>query len=231
VNVGVPGMSTGQVLERLPDLVRRYEPDLILVWAGVNNSWNRAGERGEHSELAVRLDRLAAHTRVYRLARTWLHDRRLDRDRAVHDQRRAWEVLDPQNALRGEGAFTVRREDGVIETMEHDRDEQTPADAVWQQRTERDYAAIARYARAAGLPVAFIGYPLGEIGVAAVVNRALRNVAQAEDVPVVDAAASALRIPFEERHFLWAGHPDGRMYGEIARDVLPVVLRSLPPEG
>jgi hypothetical protein len=231
VNVGIPGMNTGQVRERLPDLVRRYEPDLILVWVGINNSWNRAGEQREQSDLLVRLDRLAGHARTYRLARIWLHDRQLDRDRAAYAGGRTWEIVNIEHAFTGKDKFTVRRQDGVIETIQHDGDAEPSEGTEWQERTEHDYAAIVRYARAAGIPIAFVGYPLGDIGVGGVANRALRKVTAALDVPLVDSAASVARVPREEQNFLWAAHPDGRMYGEIARDILPVVLRHLPPHG
>ena len=35
LNLGVPGMNTAQVLRRLPVLVARFDPDLVVVWAGV----------------------------------------------------------------------------------------------------------------------------------------------------------------------------------------------------
>lgn len=230
VNVGIPGMNTAQVRARLPDLVRRYEPDVILVWSGINNSWNRAGHYNEQSDLLVRLDRLASHARTYRLARIWLHDRQLDRDRAVDAGGRAWEIVNVENGFTGKDKFTVRRHDGVIETLQHDGDAEPSSGTEWQAQTERDYAAIIRYTRAAGIPIAFIGYPLGDLGVGGVANRALRKVTEAHDVPLIDSAKSVARVPLEEQNFLWAAHPDSRMYGEIARDILPVVLRySSPP--
>ena len=42
LNRGIPGMSTAQVRNRLPLLLTRYQPDLVILWAGVNNSWNTA---------------------------------------------------------------------------------------------------------------------------------------------------------------------------------------------
>ena len=229
VNVGVPGMNTRQLLERLPDFVRRYEPDVILVWGGVNNSWNHAGGHGESSALLVRLDRLASHARTYRLARTWLHDRQLDRDRAAYSGGRAWEIVGTEGAHTGKDKVTLRRYDGVLETLQHEGDTEAETTGEWGPGAETDYRAMVRWARAAGIPIAFIGYPLGEIGIAAIVNGALRNATAAEGVPLIESAKSVLRVPYEERNFLWAAHPDGRMYGEIAQDVLPVVLRLRPP--
>ena len=42
VNLGLPGMSTTQVLNRLPDNVDRYRPDVVIIWCGVNNGWNES---------------------------------------------------------------------------------------------------------------------------------------------------------------------------------------------
>ncbi len=226
VNVGIPGMNTAQVRARLPDLVRRYQPDVILVWAGINNSWNRAGDYREQGDLLVRLDRLASHLRTYRLGRIWLHDRQLDRVRAARAGGRTWEVIHVDNPFTGKDTFRVRRHDGVIESIQHDGDPTPSAGGEWQARTEQDYAAIIRYARAAHVPIAFISYPLGDIGVGGIANRALRKVTAAQGVALIDSAKSVARVPPEERHFLWAAHPDGRMYGEIARDILPLVRLS-----
>jgi hypothetical protein len=227
-NVGVPGMNTAQLREWLPDFVRRYEPDVILVWGGVNNSWNRAGEHGKPEGVLVRLDRLASHARTYRLARVWLHDQRLERDRAARAGGRAWEIVDVEGRFSGKDKFKLRRYDGVVETLQHDQAPEPPSDTDWQAGAEADYLAIIRYARASGIPIAFIGYPIG--GVGGIANRALRNVTGAHGVPLVDSEKAVARVPAQERNFLWAAHPDGRMYGEIARDVLPVVLQLRPPD-
>jgi lysophospholipase L1-like esterase len=37
INLGIPGMSTTQVRQRLPANVARYGPDIVLVWCGANN--------------------------------------------------------------------------------------------------------------------------------------------------------------------------------------------------
>jgi hypothetical protein len=45
-------------------------------------------------------------------------------------------------------------------------------------------------------------------------------------VPVVESGRSAARVPPEQRKLLWAGHPNGAIYGEVARDLVPIVLAS-----
>jgi hypothetical protein len=77
VNLGVPGMSTTQVRNRLPLQVARYRPDVVIVWAGVNDYWNTGETPGDGS--LGRLEALAIRSRLYRLVRVWLHDRALER--------------------------------------------------------------------------------------------------------------------------------------------------------
>ena len=40
LNVGIPGMNTAQVLNRLPVNLARWQPDILILWCGVNNTWN-----------------------------------------------------------------------------------------------------------------------------------------------------------------------------------------------
>ena len=78
LNLGVPGMNTSQVRTRLRDALAAHHPELVLVWCGVNNAWNR-GESTVEAGWRPALDRWLLHLRTYRLVRVLLHDRRLDR--------------------------------------------------------------------------------------------------------------------------------------------------------
>lgn len=62
VNHGVPGRNTAQILGAIDDDVAESRPQLVLVLAGLNNSWNAAAP--------TFFDRL----RVVRLAKILLHD-------------------------------------------------------------------------------------------------------------------------------------------------------------
>jgi hypothetical protein len=44
----------------------------------------------------------------------------------------------------------------------------------------------------------------------------------------VDSPVAQARVPDAQRKFLWAGHPNGAIYREIARDAA-AILRSAPP--
>lgn len=68
VNLGVPGSNSAQVVGRLPQYLRSYKPNLLIVLTGVNDYWNPAevAEPGEEG-LGARLHRLLLRLRTYRL--------------------------------------------------------------------------------------------------------------------------------------------------------------------
>jgi hypothetical protein len=82
-------------------------------------------------------------------------------------------------------------------------------------------------ARQAGARVVLVAYPFG-IGAFEAANRALRRVALASGVPLIETSAAFARVPPEHRHLLAGGHPNGVIYGEIARDLAATVLT--PPD-
>jgi hypothetical protein len=222
VNLGIPGMSTTQVRHRLPDEIRRYRPDMILVWCGINNQWNRAESENGSQGILGQLDGLASRSRLYRLVRVALHDRQLDHDRTIASDGQKWEIIGVDKPLTGNATYTVRRPDGMIERITHRKEGTKISGRAMAPVLEEDYGAMAAHAHAAGVRIAFMAYPL-EVGATSVVNGALRRVAADRGVPLLETAASIERVPPTERNFLWAAHPNGRMYREIAKDLLPLV--------
>jgi hypothetical protein len=152
VNLGVPGLSSTQVRNRLPVWLSRYQPDVVVAWSGVNDSWN-VSELGEtQGGLRLALEQLALRSRVYRLLRVKLHDLALERD--ALRSRRVWEVEKVEGALSLEETWTVRR-DGRIERITHERlgpDRYAPDAEVEARRVRlhRDGEHRARGRRSAG---------------------------------------------------------------------------------
>ena len=95
-------------------------------------------------------------------------------------------------------------------------------------RATRNYLAMAGWAKSAGIPLAFITYPV-EVGAFAAVNRAIRAAAAETGIPVIESRYSLAGLPPEKRKLEWNAHPNGWMYREIARDVAELVLTTLPP--
>jgi lysophospholipase L1-like esterase len=230
VNLGVPGLSSTQVRNRLPVWLARYQPDVVVAWSGVNDSWNVSELDETQGGWRLALEQLALRSRVFRLLRVKLHDLALERD--AERGRRVWEVARVEGALSLEETWTVRR-DGRIERITHERlgPDQYAPDAEVEARAEADYAAMASIARAAGAALVLVEYPL-DAGMFAAANRAMRRIGERLAVPVVDSPASQARVPPEKHEWLWAGHPNGAIYHEIARDAEEVVRRAArPPPG
>lgn len=79
MNLGVPGMNTSQLRNRVPEWIARYDPDVIIVWAGVNKEWNVAEADDDNFGLLDRLDQVALTSRLYRWFKVWNHARGLER--------------------------------------------------------------------------------------------------------------------------------------------------------
>jgi lysophospholipase L1-like esterase len=230
VNLGVPGLSSTQVRNRLPLWLARYQPDVVVAWSGVNDSWNVSEVDQTRGGLALRLEQIALRSRVYRLLRVKLHDLALERDLA--QSRRVWEVAGVEGALSEEETWTVRR-DGRVEKITNRRlapDTYAP-DAEIEARAEADYAAMAGTARAAGAALVLIQYPM-DAGMFAAANRAMRRAGERFGIPIVDSPAAQARVPPDQHEWLWAGHPNGAIYREIARDAEAIVRETArPPPG
>jgi lysophospholipase L1-like esterase len=229
VNLGVPGLSSTQVRNRLPVWLARYQPDVVVAWSGVNDSWNVSELDQTRGGIRLALEQLALRSRAYRLLRVKLHDLALERDAMG---RRVWEIAGVEGALSMEETWTVRR-DGRLERITNRRlapDTYAP-DAEVEARAEADYAAMAGMARAAGAALVLVEYPM-DAGMFAAANRAMQRAGARLGIPTVDSPAAQARVPPEEHEWLWAGHPNGAIYREIARAAEPIVRSAArPPPG
>lgn len=218
LNLGVPGMNTAQVRSRLPVQVSRYRPDLVVVWAGINDLWNRASD-GAVGTGWTSLDVLASHSRLYRFAQVLVHDLTLDRDVTAH----ATELARHDVQTDGEGVdtlFTIRA-GGRVEQLRHEGGDQRTNEEL-QASVERNYEALILWTKEAGVKLLFITYPVHFAGFAAA-NRGILAVASRHGIPVLESRLVLARIPPEQRTLLWGAHPRAPVYREIARDLVPLV--------
>jgi hypothetical protein len=73
VNLGIPGLNSGYVLNRLEAQLFQLRPQLVMVWVGINNLWNVAERGTPELEEGVAgawgsLRRALLKLRLYRLA-------------------------------------------------------------------------------------------------------------------------------------------------------------------
>lgn len=227
VNQGLPGMNTAQIRERLPVWIQRYQPDIVVVWAGVNNAWNRADMENGDRPVTAWLRGLLSRVRLYRLARVWIHDRELAKYVPEGPDDRVWHRWRSQGDMGPRPLYEMKH-DGVIEIIRHVR-ERPEADAEGTRRiaqsAERDLSFIAGYARSAGVELVFITYPLSASWFLTASQATLRA-AEQHDVPVVETGPSVARLPVEDQDWLPDAHPGPHIYREIARDVAAAVLEA-----
>jgi len=227
VNLGVPGISSTQVRRRLAANVARYEPDLVIVWCGVNDYWNTTEIDDADAAWSARLDSLALRSRLYRFVRVWQHDRAIS---ASTESLRTGGIHQRLDLQEGKGwgaspdATVTFHHGGHAETI------RTVADGLVEgaEASERSYQQLrlmAAWLDAAGVGLILVRYPLAEMPPFGPANRAMERVASEFSLPIVDSRGAIARIPEERREWQSMSHPSGPMYREIARDLVPMVVQ------
>ena len=227
VNQGLPGMNTAQLRKRLGIWLQRYRPDVVVVWVGVNNGWNRAEVEDPAGLGWARLDGVLSRLRAYRLVRVWLHDRELKRYVPKDRSERVWHRVAEKGVFGPRPRFTIRH-DGVVEEIRHDREqshvEREGEDLVEAQlQIQRDYEIMVTYARSAGVRLVFIAYPIRAHWFE-LANRAVRDTSRRYDIPLVETGLAVGRVPQEKQDWSADLHPGSNLYREIARDVAAVII-------
>jgi lysophospholipase L1-like esterase len=226
-NLGLPGQSTRQVLDRLPKQLAVYRPNLVLVWAGLNNFWNLKGRQNDPDGPQFRFS--LNDLRVYRFFNLF---RAAQQTEATFDQRRLdnWVV-------EGEFPKVTRWHitgPGVDETLEMPIVRGNLDPGTVESVTRDDLTRIVGLGREHDTPVVLFDYPFAVTDVAQAVNAAIRDVAADTATPLVDTGpiAAELRrrrvtdLSFKDMH------PKPALYRAIAWDAARVLLRDrLVPEG
>ncbi len=219
VNLGVPGMNTPMVANRLEGQIARLHPDLVIVWAGVNSFWN------------------AAETEAWE---GWTNGPRawLFRLRTVRFAAAAWFNMTGFEHARAEvlewgddGPIWQFGEERLVMKTGRGEPDWLPEERV-RRGLENDYARMIRTARAHETPIFFVTYPY-EAGIFGIANEMLRAVAAEHGVKVI-AAESALERArsdgFTTQDLVvdaMGPHPRALLYRYIVEQMLPDVAGLL----
>ncbi len=230
-NLGMPGMTTGHVVQLLERELAGSRPDAVLVLAGVNNAW---GWRGDQD-----VERGAApeppwyeELRLWKTARLLRH-RLATRGAAADPFDPAGRVRPgdlaaaPAGPGRGERIDGRGRQGDTLRFEVHARDENLAPDEH-RRSVRRDLARAAALADAAGTPLVLLTYA-GDRAAYGEANAAIRAAADELGAPLVECAApTAAAIA---RHGYDAllypdQHPRAAGYELVARLVLDALLAA-----
>ncbi len=225
-NFGVPGQNSIQVRDRLPRILERVRPQVVVVVVGHNNYWNLSERAGDGPGAAT----LAWTWRDLRLVRL-LHVLRVSlREGAAAARRPELRMLD----ATAQGQRLVMDLGDGLERVDMWRGagELTPEQV--ERVTDDDLRAIVAEVRAAGAVPVLLGYPEAVRPERAAVVHAIERVAAATDLLCLDPMWLTSRL--DARHvkglFFSDLHPTARYYRAMAWALArQLVRRGVVPSG
>lgn len=208
INLGIPSLNSAFVANRLEEQMHQIQPQLVIVWVGINNLWNvvETGVRSPGDRWWSVREALHA-SRLFRLASIiWFSAQGHQYDPM---QRGGWwegEAM-PSGRLP-KGAPRVNPRPGLL----------------------RDFARMAELARALDTPILFVAYPFaGQRPISQLILEAgaRSGVGVIETAPAMDRARAEgySRVDLiDERS---GPHPSGVLYRYVVEAMLPDVERAL----
>ncbi len=208
VNLGVPSLNSSFVANRLERQLFQLDPDLVIVWVGINNIWNvveMGRQAREDRWLSLRRNML--HFKLYRLASlAWFN--------AVGNQ---YESQGRPGWTAGDGRPSGWAPPG--------RDLPDPARGL-----DHDIGRMVSMTRAIDTPILFVSYPLKS---QRHVNRIIRQAAGRRSVPVISSRLDLLRALEDGRSrgelidFRAGPHPSRLLYAYVVDSMVPEVIAAL----
>ena len=208
VNLGVPSLNSAFVANRLEAQIHQLQPQLVIVWVGINNLWNvvetgslSISDRGRSLRLTLQASRL------FRLASMlWFSVRGHQYDA---EQRGGW--------WDGEANPSGRIPQG------DERLKSVPGLA-------RDLERMATLAHGLDTPILFVAYPLaGQQSISRVILEAgaRAGVGVIETAPALARAKADGHARAELVDGRAGAHPSGLLYRYVVEAMLPEVERVL----
>jgi hypothetical protein len=228
VNLGVPGSNTAELRRRFPGWLDTFQPAVVVVWSGVNNLSNRTDTDVWEQQAGVAplplWRRVLETSRLWRFVRWWRHQAALERALPKEGVLFAPALYrNPNDPTR-----TFRRElPGGMDLQHHENraDQLTPEEVV--RVTALDVRWLAQTARARGIPMVVVTYPISYAGFVPV-NEGIERGAAEAGIPVVHSSEAGGRLVAREGPEVQAKlldksiHPTQILYDEVGAMILEV---------
>jgi lysophospholipase L1-like esterase len=209
-NFGIPGQNSFQVRQRLPRILARVRPQVVVVLVGHNNYWNLSERR-----IAAPESTPAWSWRDLRLARL-LHVLRVSLSEGAAAARRP-ELRMVAETPKGE-QLLLDLGDGMEQVDMWWGDQELPPDEI-ERITDEDLVAIVEEIRGVGAVPVLLRYPVAVRPQREAVQRAIERAARQTGVLCLDATALTSRLQARrrlDRLFFADLHPTARYYRVMA---------------
>jgi hypothetical protein len=203
VNLGLPGVNSPWVANRLERNIRLHNPDLIISWVGVNDIWNATEtDAWGNSSWGLAVRRLLLRSKLFRLATVIWHTRGYDSD---------------------------SRSEQIREASRHLA---KPPDAELSRGLGFDLERMAATARDHGVPIIFMNYPVPYKVVNDTIRRtaARLRVPLVDALQDLSRAKGEGHDQTTLLHFVAGPHPTGLLYRYVAESTVPTVEELLRDE-
>ena len=226
VNLGIPGQNSPMVANRLEGQINLYQPDLIIAWIGLNNSWNfnefdpeRAGDP------LIEWRQWLLRSKVLRLIV-------VSGFREV-DSVRPTRTGEPEVGPAPDGVQQWSLGGEVVEIPTSPRNANAPTQDSIQMQRQSDYARIIGTAKAYDVPLIFLTYPLEILENQRATNIIIRSEAERDGISVV-ASFDAYKLATKDGHTgpelivdAVGPHPTQLLYRYLVDLLAPTVDRVL----
>ena len=215
VNLGVVGVSSSFVARPIAGQPRPVSADFAIVWAGLNIRPDLIENHETKSFWSIP-PRIAASSEIVRFIQVWRQNREME----MRDDELASRETGPPQSTSVHLDWKKESQPDFLQTLSEEQ---------MRGMLERDYRRIVETTRSFGAKVIFVTYPV-DLGPAARANAVMREVALELNVPLISAGTAAKRVPEKKRVWLWASHPTGPIYREIAVDIAKMIQLQLETE-
>jgi len=223
INLGYPGQNTAQIRARLAENLDAYRPEIVIVWAGANNTWSPAmrhlWDLPDGESASGFFEALVQKSRLFKSARMLASRTRTGVPNANPKIPGGVPGLD--GADRGEGLGQVEYSDSSLS--------QSFSDEQVQESIAIDLGRILALCRERGAALVLADYPIDIPRFDGLINAPIRAFASGRGVPLIRMYERALpelesvglaRTMFGDRHATALGN------FVVAGEVLATLLES-----